>query len=444
MVSGVVLCLLIAAGETPLTLKQALAQADRDNPELLAARERAAAQAMRGEAAERLRWPRLALRSSWSRTDQPSWVFAHKLDAGAFGQEDFAIDGLNGPASIGHLATTVAVEAPLDLFGKVGDQAGAQRALGRAAAALAAEARLETRERVVEAYHRAALARRAADVTERAVEGARAREADVEAHVAEGAALTADLLRARARRRQREADLAESRGDAAVAGAALARLLGADPGVRYDPVDVASAPAPLEGDEAERSAKALAARSAVSAAAEGLEAMRRLARSEERAPLPDVAAWGQLQDDRNSLSSGGQSYALGAQLRWSAFDPARGRRRAAAAADVRAAGQEARAAADQVRLEVATAFRRALAARERHAAAAGGAEEGREALRVVQERRRAGRATLTDELETEAASLEAELEELRAAAEAAIADAALARATGADDQGGTQTQRNGE
>jgi outer membrane protein TolC len=49
---------------------------------------------------------------------------------------------------------------------------------------------------------------------------------------------------------------------------------------------------------------------------------------------------------------------------------------------------------------------------------------------VVHERRRQGLATLTDELETETASLEAELDELRAATEAAIADAALHRAAG--------------
>ena len=117
-------------------------------------------------------------------------------------------------------------------------------------------------------------------------------------------------------------------------------------------------------------------------------------------------------------------------LRWNAFDPTRDSRRAAQEAEVQAAAARARAAADQVRLEVATAWDRAVAARERHAAAAGGAEEGREALRVVYERRQAGIATLTDELETEAASLAAELQELRAAAEAAIADAALERAAG--------------
>ena len=49
---------------------------------------------------------------------------------------------------------------------------------------------------------------------------------------------------------------------------------------------------------------------------------------------------------------------------------------------------------------------------------------------MVQERRQAGMATLTDELETEAEALSAALEEIAAAADVAIADAALRRAAG--------------
>ena len=63
-------------------------------------------------------------------------------------------------------------------------------------------------------------------------------------------------------------------------------------------------------------------------------------------------------------------------------------------------------------------------------AAGGGTEEGREALRVVRERRAAGLATLTDELETEAAAVAAELDELRARTDLALAEAALRRAAG--------------
>ena len=146
--------------------------------------------------------------------------------------------------------------------------------------------------------------------------------------------------------------------------------------------------------------------------------------------MPELGVFGQLWDDRIQADDGKQSWAVGVGLRWTPFDPSRGQRKAAATAEQRAAELERRAAGDQVRLEVAMAYRRALSARERHAAAAGGAEEGREAFRVIQERRKAGMATLTDELETETAALGAALQEIGAAAEVAIADAALARAAG--------------
>jgi len=155
-----------------------------------------------------------------------------------------------------------------------------------------------------------------------------------------------------------------------------------------------------------------------------------LAQARREGHLPDFGVFGQLWDNRIQVDDGKQSWAVGVGLRWTPFDPSRSKREAAASAEQRAAGLEARAAADQVRLEVAMAYRRAVSARERHTAAAGGSEEGREAFRVVQERRKAGMATLTDELETEAAALGAALHEIGAAAEVAIADAALRRAAG--------------
>lgn len=421
---------LSAAEEIPLTLVDALALADEQNPDILAARVRAEAQATRAETVRRMRWPRVSLTSGWSRTNNPSMVFAQKLNAGEFAQEDFAIDRLNDPDALSHLMTVLSVEVPVDAFGKIRDRADSQAAAGRAAEAATREATQQLRLHVVQAYHRAVLARRAVGVTERVLESARAREADIEARVAEGTALKADLLRVKTRRRQRQADLADRRGDARVAAAALSRLLGAEPGTAYVAVEDPATPTPLEGDETSWTTRAVSQRPTVAAAREKLEATRLMAHGERRSLLPDVAVYGQLQDDRNSFSGGKQTGAVGAVVRWNAFDPTRSTRLAVAEAETRAAEQESRAALDQVRLEVEMAWRRAFAARERYGAAAGGAEEGREALRVMQERRRAGMATLTDELETEVASLAAELQEIEVATAAAIADAALRRAAG--------------
>jgi outer membrane protein len=420
----------LGAQEVPLSLAQALDLAQQHNPEILAQRARTEAEAARAQAVKRTSWPRLSLTSAWSRSDTPALVFAQKLNSGDFTQDDFAIDRLNAPGALSHLTTTLVAEVPVDAFGAVRARAEAQSSIGRAGKEQVGESVQDLRLRVVEAYRRAALSQRTVELAERALASARAREADMEARVGEGASLRADLLRLRARRRQREADLAGRRAEGQVGLAMLSRALGTDPAVTYRPTELASAPPPLEGDPPSWQSRALANRRSLRLAAERLQGQAWSLRAEERASRPELAAWGQLQDDRSGLSSGGQSGAFGVLLRWKLFDPARGRRVAAAAAEAHAADLEVRASRDQVRLEVETAWRRAASSRDRYAAAAGGAEEGREALRVVQERRQQGMATLTDELETEAASLAAELDELRVATEAAIADAALLRAAG--------------
>lgn len=416
-----------ATAEQPITLPRALEIAAERSPELAAAEHRAAAAAAEADAAARASWPRLSLGAELWRSDNAARVFMGKLNRGAFGVEDFETTRLNDPDALTHATATATLEAPLDVFGKAREAARARRAAGRAARALGREAAQEVRLRVTEAYWQAALARGALEATGKAVSGARRREADLEARVAEGAALHAELLRARARRREREADLAARQGELGVALAALARAMGA--GAVFVPAERPPAPDPIPGDDSPWLERALARRASIAAARERHAAAASRERAERRAALPDLGAYGQLQEDAWS-GAGRFSTSVALGVRWGVLDPVRGRRVAAASAAAGAAEAEARAAEAQARFEVQAAFRRALAARERHAAAGGGAEEGREALRVVQERRRAGMATLTDELETEAASLAAELAELRAAAEAAIADAALRRAAG--------------
>jgi outer membrane protein len=420
----------LRAEERPLTLDEALSLATKANPELQAAGARVEAQVARAESTRRMSWPRLGLSSSWSRTDLPAGVFANELNSGEFTPADFDVTRINDPGALSHLGTNLSLEVPIDVFGKVRTLAGAMAAYGDAASAGTRDAVQEIRLRVVEAYRQAELAGRAVAVTEKVLAVAKAREAEMEARVQAGGALQADMLRSRARRREREADRAERRGQQRMAQAGLARLLGAPAGVDLVPSEGPPAVAALAGDEAQWVERALRQRPVLEAARRKSEAASAFVRSERKGLLPDVGAFGQLWDDRIRFGGGSQAWAVGLGVKWTPFDAARGKRQAAATAEQRASEQDARAAADQVRLEVALAYRRAATARERHTASAGGAEEGREALRVVQERRKAGMATLTDELETETAALGAALAEIGAAAEVAIADAALARAAG--------------
>jgi outer membrane protein TolC len=417
------------AEEVSITLADALQLAGSANPELQASLARAEAQAARAESVDSMKLPRLGLSVGWGYSNLPASVFASKLNAGQFTAEDFDISRLNDPSGLSSLNTALTLEVPIDVFGKIGAATEGQSKYGEAASAATRDERQEIRFRVIEAYRQAELAGRAIEVTERALAVAKARESDIAAREEAGSALKADLLRARARRRQREAELAARRGEKGIAEAGLARLLGAPPGRVYVPSEGPPAVAPLVGDEAEWTARALKQRPLLEAAGSKLQAAAAMTKGEDKAIYPDLGAFGSLYDNRTS-AGGAQSWAVGVGLTWSVFDSPRSRRKAAALAEQRAAEQDVRAAVDGVRLQVAMAWRTALTARERHAAAAGGAEEGREAFRVVQERRKAGMATLTDELETETAALAAALEEIRAAVEVAIADAALERAAG--------------
>jgi outer membrane protein TolC len=419
-----------ASGEPiRIRLDEAMAIAVDQNPELRAARARADAEQLRGEAAGRRVWPRASASGEWLRTDTPARVFASRLDRGEFTADDFAIPRLNDPDALSHVTTALSIEWPVDVSGGLRARTRAEAAIARAARAEVDEAVQDVRLGVASAYLRAGLARQAAVIAAQAAESARAREADLQARVDEGLALRADLLRARARRRQRGAEVVAAEAETRVALASLARILGAAPQATFEPAEEPPPVAGLEGGESAWIARALAQRSRRRALAERHAAADWSARGERRGALPELSVYGQLQDDR-SPSRGQASSTLGLMLRWSAFDGSRAKRIAAAEAERRAAVEDERAAADEIRLEVESAWRRSQAATERHQAAAGGAEEGREALRVVQERRQAGRATLTDELETEAASLAAALEERRVAVEAALAQARLRRAAG--------------
>ena len=311
--------------------------------------------------------------------------------------------------------------------------ASAMAAYGDAASAGTRDAAQEIRMRVVEAYRQAEMAGRAVDVTERVVGVAKAREGEIQARVDTGAALQADLLRARARRREREAELAERRGQRRMAQAGLARLLGAPGRGRLRP----------DGGAARGRCPSRATRSPGSerrAAAEAGRSRRPAARPTPPRPSSRTRRTASCPTSACSARSGTTG------SRWTtASSPGRsgsacgGRRstRPAPSGRPRPPPSSARPSwtcerprrtrcASRWRL----AYRRAVSARERHAAASGGSEEGREAFRVVQERRKAGMATLTDELETETAALGAVLQEIGAAAEVAIADAALRRAAG--------------
>src|SRR5262245_44637354 len=96
---------------------------------------------------------------------------------------DLDVAAINDPGALDHLGTSLSLEMPIDLFGKVGNLAAAMAAERDAASAGRSDAVQEIRLRVTEAYRQAEMAGRAVEVTERVLRVAQAREAEIEARV---------------------------------------------------------------------------------------------------------------------------------------------------------------------------------------------------------------------------------------------------------------------
>lgn len=427
----------LSAAETSpriVTLEEAVARAAVANSTVLSAAERAREARAAADGAARSLLPGVFASTRWSVTDAPAMVFMSRLSGSAVRAEDFAPAALNEPSVRSHLTTRIGVQAPLDAFGRAARLRDAADAVAEGATLDAAETRAQLRYEVASAWTGAAVAREMVRVLDAASAAAAAREAEAEARASEGILLGADLLRLRARRREREADRARGIAALAQSEARLAILLGATPGERFTPSDLPEPPAPPPDAPAVGNdpliATALARAPWVQAARRRVEAARLSDEAERRSALPEIAAAADLSDDRSTFSAGRRSWSVGAVARVSLFDPARATRRAETRARLRFAEIQLEAAEREVRLAIPAARRRLEASFAAYRAAIGGTEEAREALRVVRERRSAGLATLTDELETEAAALGAALLELGARAESLVAWESLSRAAG--------------
>lgn len=418
------------AGEVRVSLSEALNLASSGNSSLGAARERARAAHARADQAGRLIWPKVNLNTQWSRTNNAAMVFMGRLNSGVVEENDFAPALLNDPRSRSHLATQLSIEAPVDAFGRHRPIREASQAMARSADAGSREQALELRQRVTEVYALAAVSQERISVVEAALAAARSREGEMEARVTEGAALRSDLLRVKTRRRERESELVALAAERAEALALFNEMLGGPGDTTYATGEL---PMPLSGpieDEGVLVARALSNRPGLEAIKLQAEAASHAADADRKSRLPEIGVFAQLTDDRGGFSEGSQSYAVGGFFRVSLFDPTRNARQAEALLNARASELDHRAQTDSVRRSVRQAREQVRARVAAMDAARGGAEEGQEALRVVQERRREGLATLTDELETEAAALGAHLRELAARVDLAVAEAALARVTG--------------
>lgn len=259
-----------------------------------------------------------------------------------------------------------------------------------------------------------------------------------------GLAARNEVLAVQVERDRAELGALRARNAAAVARANLARLMAVADGTALEPAqplrDDAGPQAPPDVESLV--ARALAARPERAALAARVRAAEERVRAERGSRLPQAglgAGFDYANPNRRILPPEARfedSWDVSVNVSWSLFD---GGRTSAAVARARARADAARSELGdldrRLRLQVTQQALELTSARAAAEVAARSLESARENLRVAGERHRAGVLTSSERTDAEVALLRAALEVTDAHARARMAEAALARAVGAEPPG---------
>ncbi len=415
-----------------LTLQEAVRIALEKNPALQAANAYAEAVEKGIAEAKAAHLPQVGFSESFTRSNNPVYVFGSLLTQRQFTSSDFALNTLNTPTPLDNFRTQFTASLPLF-------DAGQTRRRVRDArlnASSAAQERQRTRQdvvfEVVKAYLSELLARENQRVAEAAVAMTKADLARAQARQDQGLAVPSDLLSAKVQLAQAQQDLLQAQNALALAHAGLNVAMGL-PEDAMQPVEDSLAEIALDaGPLAERQQRALTMRPDYLEAGLGRERAENGTHMARAEFLPTVSLFSSWEEDNQTFAArGGNNWALGASLNFKVFDGgARRARLAAAAARQRQADAQVARMAAGVRLQVREAFLNLDTAQQRVEVSRAARSEAAESLRIVQNRYEAGLATITDLLRVETANTAAQKNYLDAVFDHRLSYAALELATG--------------
>jgi len=419
-----------AWAEQPLTLRQAIAQALGQNPEAAVAKANVAEAQAGVSMARSALLPQVSLTEDISRGDDPVYAFGTRLRQQRFTQANFAVDSLNRPEPISNFSSRIS--GGWQLFDSLVTErriAGARK-MERSASAQAGAVDQKIIFDVVAAYQHVLYAERQVVTARHQTESAEALLHAADDHVRAGLAVESDRMAAQVNLAARKQALIAAEGEREMAWAALRLAMGA-------PQLEAATLAPIEQRNypdwalAEAWTQALKSRKDLAALGEASQAQAAATSAAKLALGPRVNAYGNWENDRNTLSSsGGSNWVAGVQI---GIDLQPVTKRAQLAAQQAAkARMEAQVEGyrQQVRLQVSQAHtQRAVAAQSMETAHAA-VEQAVESLRIVKNRYEAGLATITDLLRAEDAERESQNNYWRAVYGNTVAYAQLLFATG--------------
>jgi outer membrane protein TolC len=410
----------------PLDLAAAMSRARAQGKDVAAAKSREAAAVAEARQARAFYFPKLRLSETWIRTDSPAEAFALLLNQERFSFQDFVTSNPNDPDPLETAVSRVELEIPLWTGGEITTRDRQAALAAEAAGATASRAGDDAALAAAEAWVELALAREYVGLLEKSRETVAAHVELARSYSAQGMLVRSELLRAEVELARVDDLLAEARGQARVAEASLAFRLGDAPATTYELAPLPDPPALAEDREAwlgsAHGRSDLAAAKSLLAAGE-LEAKAREAGFWPRVGL--VARY-DLTDD-HLFGGHGDASSIVALASWElSLGGERSAAVAAAKARAEAGRQDVARFEEAVRLQIRQAYEQAAVALERRTTAREALAAADEAVRITEERFRAGVVKTLDLLDAVTARRDAETRELVARADAHLAALRLA------------------
>lgn len=394
--------------QAPLSLRDAVRLAMRENKTVAAAASGASATESRVAQARAGALPKLNYSESFTRGDNPVFVFSSLLTQHQFGPDNFNVGPLNRPDPLNNFQSQLSLDQVLYDAGRTRTAVASARLSGQIAMEDRRLVEMQAIAGVVRAYYGVLLASQSLTTAEQALRSAEADLKRADSVRAAGMSTDVDVLSIRVhlagvmeQRIQRAADL-----DVAKAQLNDALGLPLETGhfltTAMTPLDLPD----LNLASLEREAAATRPESAQTHLAATLaNTQKDAARS---ALLPEVTLHAAWEVDRQGfITKGGANWMATVGMRWNLFNGLSDKARMAESDQwLRRARSEEQRVDSAVRLEVQRAWADLQAAQKRIEVAKAAMAEADESLRITQNRYEAGMANVTDLLRNETAVLE--------------------------------------
>lgn len=420
------------AQDPSMSLNDAVRLALEKNKSIEASGAASKAAEMRVSEARSGRLPKLNYSESWTRSDNPVFVFGSLLTQHQFGTQNFEIGPLNNPDFLNNFQTQLTADQTLYDAGQTKHAVRSAELTKDISSEEGRRTQMQVIAAVVRAYYDSLLSADQLRVTGQAIRSAEADLERAQAIRSAGMSTDVDTLSIRAHLAAVREQQIRREADVDVAQAALNDAIG----LALDTPHTLTSPLiPLEssaGALADRANNAVAQRPEARQARLATSLAETQAARARSSLLPQVTVHAAYEADRQRfVTRGGDNWLVSVGLRWNLFNGFTDKATIDESkfALQRSAAEEARTGS-AIRLQVHRAYADLHAATQRIEVAQASVAEAEESLRITQNRYEAGISNVTDLLRTETTVLEARTRQLAAVRDQRIAAAMLELAAG--------------